>query len=317
MKNKRLNFVLVNFGATTIVPILCCLSLIFSSCGGNGENKDADAPVDQPAEEISAEIVDQVPEEPSVEQVDEIPSEVSDGEEEAPACPPDQPPQHVYIDVDGNVLSLDMTTPVEGMLVAAISPMDALMNPNPQHLMEDTVGADGGFAFNCLDVGDVSLGLVVLADDSGSGTTWYPTGTGIKAWGTPPVKDDVHGAKVFGITETLAANFETLASMDFSVTGAVIGVVVDGTTGNPIDGAEVVRSGAGTPLNVVYPNSQLNGLEGDNNTSANGLFIIVITGQTLPLTNITASRAGYTFDVHQAASKQGFIYFLAIPGTPQ
>jgi hypothetical protein len=283
------------------------------ACGNGGGEGDADAEAtdDGTPPEPGEDVVDPTGDDPVAEQ-EVIPDAP---EEEAPACPVDTPPSHIYIDVDGTVASLDGETAVAGMLVAAISPMDALLNPTPVHLQEDTVGADGSFAFDCLDVGPVDLGLVVLADDSGSAATWYPTGTGIKAWGTPPVKEDVTGAMVFGISETLAAGIEALTSMDFDTTGVVMGLVVDGTTGTPIDGAVVARSGSGTPLNVAYPNAAMDNLETDGNTSANGSFVIVITA-ALPLTNITATASGYTFDVHQAATKAGFIYFLAMPGTP-
>jgi hypothetical protein len=288
------------------------------ACGNGGGEGDADVEVtpDVPTEDIAQEDIaqeDAPGDPPADEQLAEQEVIEDTPEEEAPACPADDPPTHVYIDVDGTVVSLDHVTSVDGILASAISPVAALAPGDPPHLAEDTVGADGAFAFDCLDVGEVAFGLVVLTDDSGATDTFYPTGTGVKGWLNPADKTDVTNATVIATPNTAAAGLETLAGMDFDATGVAMGLVIDQTTGNPIDGAEVVRTPSGT-LNVVYLNADMDGLETDGNTSTSGMFII--TDSLTSIINITVNASGYTFVSGQAATKAGFIYFIIMAGTP-
>jgi hypothetical protein len=294
--------------------------LVFWAAGcddnGNGhEDADADVtpdPTPDPTQEDT--VPDTTPDPTDEDVVEDVP--VDTPEEEMPACPDDSPPDHIYIDVNGAVTSLDGTTDVVGTLAAAISPLDALTNPSPTPIATSAVGTDGVFGMECIDVGPVTLGLVVLHDDdpSGSDDNFYPTGTGVIGWLTADEKVDVTGGAVFGISQTLKAGIGTMTSVDIDTNGLAMGLVVDGTTGTPLDGATVSRSG-GDAINVMYPTADFSGVETDGNTSANGVYIITDALTTIA-GDLTAEATGYTFGDHSAATKGGFIYFLVMAGTP-
>jgi len=305
----------------TMLPA-CLVIFWVAGCNGNGNGngEDADADADVQPDPVPDEVTpdpqpDEITPDPTDEDIDEDPSE-DPTEEEPFECPADDPPTHVYIDISGAVNSLDGISSVDGLYIAGISPMDALTNPVPTPIDRSTglIGADGLFAFTCVDVGEVTLGLVMLTDDDPGGTddNFYPTGTGVKSWVNPIDKVNVENAVVFPVPNTLLAGIETLASVDADTNGLAMGVIVDDATGAFIDGAEVVKADA-TALNVAYPTADFSGLEADGNTSANGVFVIqdALTG----ITNITVNATGYTFDDDMAATKAGFIYFLVLTGT--
>jgi hypothetical protein len=297
------------------------LVLWAAGCDDNGNgHEDADAdvtpdPTPDPTQEDT--VPDTTPDPTDEDVVEDVPEDtpVDTPEEEMPACPDDDPPDHIYIDVNGAVTSLDGTTEVAGSWTAGISPLDALTNPTPTPIATSAVGTDGVFSMECIDVGPVTIGLVILHDDdpSGSDDNFYPTGTGVKAWADATEKVDVTGAAVFGISQTLAAVIETMASVDIDTNGLAMGIIADGTTGTPIEGATIVRSG-GTAINVIYPNAAFDGVGAS--TASTGVFIVTDTLSTM-VNDLSAEATGYTFGNHSAATKGGFIYFLLVAGTPE
>jgi hypothetical protein len=247
---------------------------------------------------------------------DDIPVEipVDPPVEEVVPCPPDDPPGHIYIDVDGTVMPLDMTTPVTGTFTGAISPLDALVNPSPTPIGSSSVSAVGAFSMVCMDVGPVVLGLVILHDDDPADPSnlFYPTGTMVRDWSTAEERVDVTGAAVFAVSQSLAAAIMIMASVDIDADGLAMGIVVDGTTGAPLDGAAIVRLG-GDALDVVYPAPDFSGMETDGNTSVSGVFIIA--QPVLPLiSDVTAVVPGYTFEQGSMATRAEFIFFVVFAG---
>jgi hypothetical protein len=298
------------------------LVLWAAGCDDNGNgHEDADAdvtpdPTPDPTQEDT--VPDTTPDPTDEDVVEDVPEDTP--EEEMPACPDDNPPADIYIDISGMVTSLDTAASLESSWTAAISPADALdpTVPVPTPLGTAIADSDGIFAMTCVDVGQVPFGLVILHDDdpAGSDDNFYPTGTGVKAWTTDTQRaEDITGSAVFGISQTLAAGIETMASVDIDTNGLAMGMIVDGTTHTPIDGATIERSG-GTAINVIYPNADFSGVESDGNTSANGVFIITDV-LAMMIIDLTAAATGYTFEDHQAATKGGFIYFLMVAGTPE
>jgi hypothetical protein len=295
--------------------LLACLALAWAAGCDDGGNGNEDVDVDVQPDDVTHDDV-------TVDDVttDDVPADdvttddvvVDDTpEEEALPCPDDNPPDEIYIDVAGVVISLDQTTAVEGTVAVGIKPLDALTSPTPEPIANAVVGDGGAFAWECMNAGPVALGLVILHDDAPEATdNFYPTGTGVAGWAVPADRVDITDATVFGISNTLRTGIETMTSRDIDTVGLAMGIVINGTTHAPVDGATVSRAGGGT-LNVIYPTADFSGLETDGNTSANGVYIIT---DTLTLTSdITAEATGLTFaEDHQAATKPGFIYFLPI-----
>jgi len=285
-----------------------CLALATAGCKedkNEEEDTAVDSEVDTP-EDTTADTPEDTPEDTTTDSPEDVPG---DGE-----CPPDDT-THIYINVAGQVQHM-AGGDVDGLYVAAISPVDALTNPAPTPIGTDVTATDGTFAMPCINVAEVALGLVILVDDNpadGVAGDLFPTGTGVKAWTLPVEKVDVLDATPFAVPNALVAGLEAaITGLDAETNGMAMGLVVDGTTHAPIDAAAVtVTSGAAVP--VAYPNATMTGLETDSNTSANGSFVI-----TVPLTTIrvfTATATGYTFGTHQAATKAGFIYFMIMAGT--
>jgi hypothetical protein len=270
--------------------LACCLAIaLVAGCGDDDSNGEPDGTTD-PVEETVEEVIEDV---------------VEEGE-----CPPDDA-THIYINVYGQVQPLVPGGNVEGLMVAAISPMDALLPGDPTPLDSTVSDADGNFMFECLDVGTVSLGLVLLVDDdpSGSDDDYFPTGTGVAAFDGPEDKVDIDTAAPMAVANTLIGGLEALITdLDTATNGLAMGLVVDRATSAPIDGA-VVNTAAGDPAPVSYPTADFSGLETDDNTSANGSF--VFNGE-VTLSSYTAVADGYTFGEHQAATKAGFCYFMML-----
>lgn len=276
------------------ILLACCLTLVMATGCGNGNGGDEDTGEDT--------AVDTSPD-----TEEDTPMDVpTDG-----ACPADDD-THLYINVAGQVQNL-ASGDVDGLYVAAISPMDALTNPTPTPIGTDVTDSAGQFAMPCIDVKSVMMGLVILVDDDpedGVDGDFFPTGTGVKAWADDSERVDVLDAAPFALPNTVVGALEGLTSIDPAGEGMVMGLVMDSTDRTPIDGA-VVTNADGTAAPIVYPTADFSGLETDDNTSANGSYVFDI-GSSLPLSNYTAEATGYTFGVHQAASKAGFCYFMII-----
>jgi hypothetical protein len=302
--------------------LLACLALVWAAGCDDGGNGNEDVDVDVTPDDVTHDDVttdDVTPDDVTTDDVttDDVTTDdvVADDtpEEEALPCPDDSPPTHIYIDVAGLVRSLDGTTAVGGTIAVGISPLDALTNPTPTPLATSAVDADGAFGWECMDAGPVTLGLVILHDDAPEATdNFYPTGTGVAAWASATDKVDLPDAAVFGVSNTLLGVIEAATSVDADTNGLAMGVIVNGTTGVPVDAATISRSG-GTAIDVFYPNATFTGAESDGNTSANGVFIITEPIPTL-IADLTATATDLTFGEHQAATKGGFIYFLVIAG---
>lgn len=215
-----------------------------------------------------------------------------------------------FIDVEGITLAVDQT-PVS-VAVAPISPMDALMNPNPTKLADLESGADGKFGPTaCFDTSTVQLGLVVLADDKGwdgTGGDFFPTGTGVDGWTTDlSTHNCLDGAKVFVVPNTLVAGMAAVPGFDAANKGFAMGFVVD-AAGQPIAGAKVVKKSDGANV-ALYPNADFSDF-GVTGTSATGIYVITDLPSS-PYT-ITVQATGHTFNDHQAGLKGGFCFFLII-----
>jgi len=274
--------------------LACCFAIALVAGCGDGDKNEPDGTTD------------------AVDTVEETVEEVIEDVVEEGECPPDDA-THIYINVMGQVQSLVPSGNVEGLMVAAISPLDALMPGDPTPIATTTSGTGGVFSFECLDVGTVTLGLVLLVDDDPGGTDddYFPTGTGVAAFTEPDGSDkvDIDTAAPMAVANTLIGGLEALITdLDTATNGLAMGLVLDGTTHNPIDGA-VINTAAGDPAPVSYPTADFTGLETDSNTSANGSF--VFNGPVV-LSSFTAEATGYTFGEHQAATKAGFCYFMML-----
>jgi hypothetical protein len=269
--------------------LACCFAVALVAGCGDDDKNEPDGTTDV-VEETVEEVIEDV---------------VEEGE-----CPPDDA-THIYINVMGQVQSLVPGGDVEGLMVAAISPLDALMPGDPTPIATTTSGTGGVFSFECLDVGTVTLGLVLLVDDdpSGSDDDYFPTGTGVAAFDVPEDKVDIETAAPMAVANTLIGGLEALITdLDTATNGLAMGLVVDRATSSPIDGA-VVNTAAGDPAPVSYPAADFSALETDDNTSANGSFVF---NGPVTLSSFTAVASGYTFGEHQAATKAGFCYFMML-----
>jgi hypothetical protein len=234
----------------------------------------------------------------------------------APCCPGQMDPdkQEYFISVAGKVIDLTTQQPVDGIGVAPIAPMDALLPGDPTHLDDQVTGADGTFQTECFDVKTVALGCVMLADDEG--TDYFPTGTGVKAWDENADKWCVFDAMVFAIPNTLVAGLDMLPNIDSASEGFVMGFVVD-STGSMVEGAVIKKvDDEGTTSDLTsayYPiMSDPPDLTTGTATSAAGIFVLPGENFNNVITKITAEKTGHTFAVEQASNKAGFCYFTPI-----
>lgn len=291
-----------------LTTMLACVAVLhLAGCDdGNGDD-DEDTTTDTAVEDTVEDTVVADTEE-------DVPEDVPmDEETDGPMVCEDDATHH-YIDVSGTITALPAGD-VEGLYVAAISPLDALGSDSPTPLATGTTDADGNFTLECINTVGVMLGLVILVDDNpedGVAGSFFPTGTGIQAWTDPTTAVDEDAATAMAVTNTLVGGLETLTSIDATADGFVMGLVVDGATGAPIDGAEV--SGVSSTIAVAYPNADFSGLETDDSTSANGSYVV---DQELGLSALTATATGYAFGEHQAATKEGFCYFQMMTGTAE
>jgi hypothetical protein len=232
-------------------------------------------------------------------------------------CCADAPAGEYHIWVSG--MTIDMTTQQPAAAAAAaISPMDALTNPDPTKLAEVTTGADGLYKTDCFDVTTVALGAVMMTDDigwDGAAGTYFPTGSGAKGWDNNSEKFCAEEVKTWLVPSALVAGLDAATSVDSAGFGFVMGLVVDVSTGTPVpvDGA-VIKKGDGTDLvEVIYPNATLTDFSGTA-TSATGMYILPHTIFATGITEIVAEKTGLTFGAEQAAPKAGFCYFVYIMG---
>ncbi|MBW2260990.1 MAG: hypothetical protein JRG91_03375 [Deltaproteobacteria bacterium] len=274
--------------------LACCFAIaLYAGCGDDDDNGDPDGTTDVTEEQ------------------DVVEEAIEDMVEED-GCPPDDA-THIYINVMGAVQSLVPGGNVEGLMVAAISPLDALLPGEPTPIDTTISGTGGVFMFECLDVGTVTLGLVLLIDDDPDGTDddYFPTGTGVAAFVEADGSDkvDIGTAAPFAVANTLIGGLEALITdLDTTADGLAMGLVVDSAAGTPIDGAAVLTA-AGDPAPVSYPVADFSALETDDDTSANGVFVF---NSSVVLSSFTAEATGYTFGEHQAATKAGFCYFMML-----
>ena len=232
-------------------------------------------------------------------------------------CCADAPAGEYHIWVEGNTIDMTTQQPVAAA-VAAISPTDALAAADPEKLAEAETGADGAFKTDCFDVTLVALGVVMMTDDigwDGGGGTYFPTGSGAKGWDNNDEKFCPEDVKAWLVPNTLVAGLDMATSVDSAGEGFVMGLVVDVSSGSPtpVEGA-VLKKGDGSDLvEVIYPNATLTDFSGTA-TSATGMFVLPHTNFATGITEINAEKAGMTFGAEQAASKEGFCYFVYIMG---
>ncbi|MBI5486234.1 MAG: hypothetical protein HY905_02760 [Deltaproteobacteria bacterium] len=240
----------------------------------------------------------------------EVEADVPEETGETPTCSADQTDN--FVNLAGLVTPLGGTD-AGGLFLAAADPISALVG-TPTILATTTTNADGTWHMDCVDVTDVAIGLIVMADDDpadGVAGDFFPTLTGVTAWDTEGYADKLE-APVFALTNTLSGGIAALTGIDPEGDGIVMGIVVDGTHA-PLAGATIERSGAGTPLTFAYPTADFTGLMDPAATSASGIWVMtdVLTG----LTNVTATLAPHTFDIHPAANVAGNCYFLPFIAT--
>lgn len=258
----------------------CLLALVLAAGCGDGNGGDEDA------------------------ETDTIEDTPTDGDD----CPPDDA-THIYITVTGQVQPLTPGGDVGGIYVAAVNPMDALMPGDPTPIVEGLTEANGSFEFECINVAEVDLGMVIWVDDDPDGTDdlLFPTGTGVKAWDSDEEKVDVPDATPFAVTREILTGLGALiTTLDPATNGVAMGLVIDSATRGPIDGAQI-QTTAGDPAPVSYPTADLTGLETDDNTSASGMFVF---NGAVTLGRFTAEASGHTFGEHTAATKPEFCYFM-------
>jgi hypothetical protein len=228
-------------------------------------------------------------------------------------CCPDAPAGEYHVWVSG--MTIDMTTQLPAAAaVAAISPMDALTEENPTKLAEEETGADGAYKTDCFDVTEVALGVVMMTDDigwDGAAGTYFPTGSGAKGWDTNAEKECAENTKSWLVPTTLVQQLDAATSVDSAGFGFIMGLVVNATTGSPVEGA-VLKKGDGSDLvEVIYPTAT--GFDGTA-TAATGLFVLPHTNFAAGITEIVAEKTGMTFGAEKAAPKEGFCYFVYIIG---
>lgn len=228
-------------------------------------------------------------------------------------CCADAPAGEIHIWVSGMTIDMTTQTPAAAA-VAAISPMDALTSDDPEKLAETTTGADGLYKTDCFDVTEVALGAVMMTDDAGwdgTGGTYFPTGSGAKGWDKNSEKFCAEETKTWLVPNTLVQGLDAATSVDSATYGFVMGLVVDGTTGSPVEGA-VIKKGDGSDLTeVIYPTATA--FDGTA-TAATGLFVLPHTNFPGTIIEINAEKTGMTFGAEQAAPKAGFCYFVYIIG---
>lgn len=233
-------------------------------------------------------------------------------------CCADAPAGEYHIWVSG--MTIDMTTQMPAAAaVAAISPMEALMETDPTKLAEATTGADGLYKTACFDVTEVALGAVMMTDDigwDGTGGTFFPTGSGAKGWEKNSEKYCAEETKTWLVPNTMVGGLDAATSVDSAGFGFVMGLVVDVSTGSPVpvegavlkkvDGANIVDL-----VEVIYPTAT--GFDGTA-TAATGMFVLPHTNFAGGITEIVAEKTGLTFGAESAAPKAGFCYFVYIMG---
>jgi hypothetical protein len=211
------------------------------------------------------------------------------------ACTTDDccPGQNLHIWVRG--FARDAVTQ-QGVLVAiaAGAPLTFLSGNLNTHVAETTASMSGQFDISCFDVANVSLGLILLADDTnfdGLGGDFTPTVTAVASFSNNDDKICMGNAEAMVLSNQVVAGLQvSLPSMDPGGVGFIIGRVVDSSL-NPIAGATVERAN-GTAVTVAYPNADFTNFLGSS-TSSNGTFVLP---DQLSLTSLIGVRAGYTWD---------------------
>ncbi len=208
------------------------------------------------------------------------------------------------VHVSGAVV--DVTTQ-QGIAAALgpVAPMGFITGTNTTPIVTTTSAANGTFATDCFDATNVALGLVVLADDvgfDGAGGTYFPTGTGVKAWDLPEEKVCVEGATVFAVPNTMVTGLGQLPGFD-STKGFVLGFVMDAARAPVADA--VVKKADGTDFAVIYyPSADFTDFTGTA-TSATGMFLIPGPQN---LTTAKPEKAGMTWGESQVAAVPNYCY---------
>jgi hypothetical protein len=207
-------------------------------------------------------------------------------------------------------------TTQQGVAVAVgpIAPMEFILGTATAPINQTTSAADGTFSTDCFDASDIAMGMVVLADDTGFdgvGGTYFPTGTGVKAWGNAAAdKVCIEDAAAFVMPNTFVTALGAIPGFDAAGNGFAFGFVVT-AAGAPVDGAVIKKADLTDLAGVVYPNADFTDFSGTA-TSANGAYLILDLPSVTPIlpvkTGLTFRAGGYS-----AATLAGFCYFLNMP----
>jgi hypothetical protein len=243
--------------------------------------------------------------------VEDVPTDTpTDTPTDSTGCPPDDA-THIYINLSGHALPVG-TADVAGMYLAAYAPTDILFSTGAPPLGTTTAQADGTYSFECLDVGSVTLGLIVLSDDAaadGTAGTFFPTMTGVASWDVDG-KVDLEGKFAFGLPNAVVGVLATLTGITPYDDGMTMGIILDEARA-PIAGGTVERDGAGTPVSVAYPMADMSGLMTPPATSASGIW--VLDEPLAGMTNLTANATGHAYPTYPAATLPGYCFFLPFP----
>jgi hypothetical protein len=220
------------------------------------------------------------------------------------------PGETLFITVDGMSVDLTTQTPVQAD-VAALAPLAALTGDIAAHEAEASAGEDGVFHFDCFDVANISLGLVLLADDpgfDGADGDFFPTVSGIASFSTDDDKICMTGATAMVITNAVQAGLDQIPGLDKNLVGYIIGSVVDAAR-SPLEGATVERAD-GEAMTVLYPNATFTAFDGAA-TSSNGVYLVPAH---FPLSSLIGVKTDYTWDTlrFKAATVPGAAYFVPL-----
>ncbi len=222
--------------------------------------------------------------------------------------------QKLHVSVEGVVVTF--TGQPAQLDLAALAPLTAMGGDLTDHKAEASSDAAGAFFFDCFDASTISMGLILLADDTdfdGTGGDYFPTVSGIAGWSNDDDKVCEEGANAFVMDAATNAVLLQLPSIDV-VGGYIIGTLRDADR-VPL-GDATVKNGDGTDLDLVYyPNANFSDM-GAATDSAHGLFIIP---GPLGLTTLIGVKTGYTWDptTYKAAAIGGAAYFVAVLADPQ
>ncbi len=237
-------------------------------------------------------------------------------EEEEDTCCPDAPDGEIHISVAGKVTDLG-TQAGAATWIGAIKPTSAILPGDPPILTTTASDADGLFSIDCFDITDVTVGLVLITDDTtpdGAAGDYFPTGTGVMGFAAATDAVCSTTAAAMAVPNTLVAGIEALSAgktvpVSAAADGFVLGMVVD-ATGAQVEGATITLADGTVFDEVYYPAADMSNLDGVA-TSANGMYVIPGSAVTMMM-EIIANKDGMTFGSSTLGAKENFCFFAIV-----